>query len=44
MEVKTINPVLVNPQDPNVNGYVGSNVVNIDLRESLKMSMLGILL
>jgi len=32
MEVKTINPVLVNPQDPNVNGYVGSNVVNIDLQ------------
>jgi hypothetical protein len=32
MEVKTINPVLVNPQDPNVNGYVGSNVVNVDLQ------------
>jgi hypothetical protein len=32
MEVKTINPILVNPQDPNVNGYVGSNVVNVDLK------------
>jgi hypothetical protein len=32
MEVKTINPILVNPQDPNVNGYVGSNVVNLDLK------------
>lgn len=32
MEIKTINPVLVNPQDPNVNGYVGSNVVNVDLQ------------
>lgn len=31
MEVKTINPILVNPQDPNVNGYVGSSTVNIDL-------------
>jgi hypothetical protein len=32
MEVKTINPILVNPQDPNVNGYVGSSSVNIDLQ------------
>jgi hypothetical protein len=32
MEIKTINPVLVNPEDANVNGYVGNNVVNLDLR------------
>jgi hypothetical protein len=32
MEVKTINPVLVNPTDPNVNGYVGSSSINIDLK------------
>lgn len=32
MEVKTINPILLNPEDPNVNGYVGSSTVNIDLQ------------
>jgi len=32
MEVKTINPILLNPEDPNVNGYVGSSSVNIDLQ------------
>lgn len=32
MEVKTINPILVNPQNPNVNGYVGSSSINIDLQ------------
>jgi hypothetical protein len=32
MEVKTINPILVNPQNPNVNGYVGSTSLNIDLQ------------
>lgn len=32
MEVKTINPILVNPEDANVNGYVGGNTVNVDLK------------
>jgi hypothetical protein len=32
MEVKTNNPILLNPEDPNVNGYVGSSSVNIDLQ------------
>jgi hypothetical protein len=32
MEVKTINPILVNPEDANVNGYVGGNTVNLDLK------------
>jgi len=31
MEVKTINPVLIDPEDPNINGYVGDNVINLDL-------------
>lgn len=31
MEVKTINPVLVNPEDTNINGYSLSNSNNIDL-------------
>jgi hypothetical protein len=32
MEVKTINPILVNPEDANVNGYVGGNTINLDLK------------
>lgn len=32
MEVKTINPVLVDPTDANVNGYLGNSVVNLDLK------------
>lgn len=31
MEVKTINPILVDPTDTNVNGYLGNSVVNLDL-------------
>lgn len=32
MEVKTINPILVDPTDTNVNGYLGNSVVNLDLK------------
>lgn len=32
MEVKTINPILVDPTDSNVNGYLGNSVVNLDLK------------
>lgn len=32
MEVKTINPILVDPTDANVNGYLNNSVVNIDLK------------
>lgn len=32
MEVKTINPILVNPADANVNGYLNNSVVNVDLK------------
>jgi len=32
MEIKTINPVLVNPENANVNGYVSNNLVNVDLK------------
>lgn len=32
MEVKTTNPILLNPEDTNVNGYLGNNVINLDLR------------
>jgi hypothetical protein len=32
MEVKTINPIFLNPEDPTLNGYLGSNTVNIDLK------------
>jgi hypothetical protein len=32
MEVKTINPVLLNPEAPNLNGYFGGNTVNLDLK------------
>ena len=31
MEVKTINPILVDPTDTNVNGYLGNSVINLDL-------------
>lgn len=31
MEVKTINPVLINPEDTNINGYSLSNSNNLDL-------------
>ena len=32
MEVKTINPVLVNPDDTNINGYGSNKLVNLDLK------------
>lgn len=32
MEVKTINPVLVDPTDTNVNGYLGNKLINLDLK------------
>jgi hypothetical protein len=32
MEVKTKNPILVNPKDANVNGYLGNSNINLDLR------------
>ena len=41
MEVKTINPILVNPEDANVNGYVGGNTVNIDLKGKAQDVNLG---
>lgn len=41
MEVKTSNPVLVNPTDPNVNGYVGNNVINLDLKGQAQDVNLG---
>lgn len=31
MEVKTINPILVDPTDNNINGYLGNSVINLDL-------------
>jgi hypothetical protein len=41
MEVKTINPILVNPEDANVNGYLGGKDVNIDLKGEAQDVNLG---
>ena len=41
MEVKTINPILVNPEDANVNGYLGGKLVNVDLKGKAQDVNLG---
>ena len=41
MEVKTINPILVDPTDANVNGYVSNKLVNLDLKGQAQDINLG---